>query len=227
MSEAYDPAQHLLTVAIIVFYWQLLKLWSQPPPPDQHDKSDGKKATTWPVTTFSGVVAPLRPTARSTAAHPASNQPPPAPRAHGLAAIRAADAAFDETTFLAGASLVYERVVSAYGAEDLAAVDALLDPRVASDFAGAISTRRKLGERRVFTFVGLRNAEIVGASTERGVGEVVVRFTGDAASATWAADGSLLRGDPGQVVEMTDVWTFSRRLAARSPNWTVVATEGE
>ncbi|MCC2687753.1 MAG: hypothetical protein K0S21_556 [Rhizobiaceae bacterium] len=227
MTEAYDPSHHLLTVAIIVFYWQLLRIWSQPPPPDHHHKSEGKKAATWPSSIFSGVVAPLQPATRSTASHPVPSQPQPAQPAHGLPAIRAADPAFDESSFLAGAAVAYERVVTAYGAENLATVDALLDPCVAGDFIEAISTRRTRGERRDFSFVGLRAAEILGATTEGGAAEIVVRFTSDAVCATYGGDGSLLRGDPGQVVEMTDVWTFSRRLAARSPVWSVVATEGE
>ena len=102
-----------------------------------------------------------------------------------------------------------------------------IDAAVRSEFEAAISSEKERGERRMFSFVGIKTAELAGASANGGVAEIVVRFTADAASATFAADGSLLCGDPGRIVEIADVWTFSRRLAARNPNWTVIATDGE
>lgn len=226
MTETYDPSNHLLAVAIVVFYWQLIRIWCQPPPPrDREEEPGGKKATTWPHSAFHGLLAPPQRTLRST-------QPPPSPvsphtsREDATAAIRAADANFDEASFLAGASLAYERVVGAYAAGNLADVCRLLDAGVRSEFEAAISSGMERGERRMFSFVGIKTAELVGASANGGLAEIVVRFTADAASATYAADGSLLYGNPGRIVEIADVWTFSRRLAARDPNWTVVATDG-
>ncbi len=228
MTETYDPSNHLLAVAIIVFYWQFIRIWCQPPPPPDHrDKPAARKEAAWPASAFSDLIAPLWPAGRSAEARPASSLPAPAEKVSGPGAIRGADPSFDEASFLSGASRAYERVVEAYGNDDLATVGALLDPRVAGDLVEAIAARRKRGERRTFSFVGLKDTKIVAASTEAGVVEITVRFTSEAACAAWAADGSLIRGDPRQVVEMTDIWTFSRQLAARSPNWRVVATGGE
>jgi predicted lipid-binding transport protein (Tim44 family) len=41
---------------------------------------------------------------------------------------------------------------------------------------------------------------------------------------TRAADGSVAEGNPDQVEEKTDLWTFARPLRSRDPNWTLVAT---
>jgi predicted lipid-binding transport protein (Tim44 family) len=35
----------------------------------------------------------------------------------------------------------------------------------------------------------------------------------------------VIEGDPKKVREVTDIWTFSRDVASRNPNWKLVATE--
>ncbi|HEY8580761.1 MAG TPA: TIM44-like domain-containing protein, partial [Beijerinckiaceae bacterium] len=39
------------------------------------------------------------------------------------------------------------------------------------------------------------------------------------------AAGGVIDGSPDKVVDMADVWTFSRDLSSRDPNWRLVATE--
>jgi len=225
MTEAWDFSNQFLTVALVVFYWQLIRIWCQPPPPpDRREESAGREAATSPASSSRRLAA------AQTACRSGDAPPPscPASSPHdGLADIRRAQAGFDENSFLSGAARAYERVVDAYAGEDLAAVARLLDPAVSGVFEEAIRARRERGERRSFTFVGLKRAEIVYAASKAGTAEISVRFRAEASSATWSADGSLLEGDPESVVETTDVWSFSRPLTARDPNWTVVATAGE
>ena len=132
MTEAYDPSQHLLMIAAIVFYWHLLRIWHQPPPPGPRDKTEGKKATALPLSSF-----PYLAWLQSPQAVPDTDGPSkparPAGRAGALTAIRDADARFDEASFLNGASRAYERVVNAYAGEDFATLARLVDPEVAKE----------------------------------------------------------------------------------------------
>ena len=34
-------------------------------------------------------------------------------------------------------------------------------------------------------------------------------------------------GDPDAVAEVDDIWTFSRDIRSRDPNWKLIATESE
>ena len=52
-----------------------------------------------------------------------------------------------------------------------------------------------------------------------------MRFVSQIVSSTHAADGTLIDGDPEQVAEVTDVWTFARDVRSKDPNWKLVATE--
>jgi predicted lipid-binding transport protein (Tim44 family) len=39
-----------------------------------------------------------------------------------------------------------------------------------------------------------------------------------------AHDGSVVDGDPQNVIEKTDYWTFARDVRSADPNWLLVAT---
>ena len=46
-------------------------------------------------------------------------------------------------------------------------------------------------------------------------------------SATLDKAGQVIEGDEEQVAEVNDIWTLSRDMRSRDPNWTVIATESE
>lgn len=224
MNEAYDPANHLLLIAFIVFYWHLLRIWHQPPPSDQDDKTPGKKAAAGPAPELAGVA--LRQVAGPSATSSRGLDPAPAaPPEDALAAISAADETFDETAFLAGAARAYELIVNAYADADAEILKRLLDADAAKAFVDAISTRRRRSERLALTFIGIKDIEIVHAWADANLAEISVSVASEAVVATYAADGTVMDGDPEKVVQMKDRWTFARRLNSKNPNWKLAATE--
>ena len=66
--------------------------------------------------------------------------------------------------------------------------------------------------------------EIAEADLEGDVATIGVKIVSDQTNVTRAADGSVVDGNPDHVEEKTDLWTFSRSVRARDPNWTLVAT---
>ena len=54
---------------------------------------------------------------------------------------------------------------------------------------------------------------------------LAVRFAAKLASATLDKAGAVIEGSTTQVVDHLDVWTFTRQLGARDPNWLLAATE--
>ena len=51
-----------------------------------------------------------------------------------------------------------------------------------------------------------------------------MRFVSQLISATLSKAGELIEGDPKEIREITDVWTFERDVSARDPNWKLIAT---
>ena len=52
-----------------------------------------------------------------------------------------------------------------------------------------------------------------------------VKFASQMISATHDKAGALIDGNPKEVRDITDLWTFERDVTQKDPNWRVVATE--
>jgi predicted lipid-binding transport protein (Tim44 family) len=142
-----------------------------------------------------------------------------------LKALIAADPGFDPKAFIDGGKMAYEMIVTAFAEGDRRTLRQLLSRDVYDGFVSAISDREERQERIEFRFVGVDKADITEASVRAGAAQVTVRFVSELISVTRDKENRIIDGDPGKVSEVTDIWTFSRDVAARDPNWKLVATE--
>lgn len=145
--------------------------------------------------------------------------------ANGLDAIAAQERDFDAKHFLTGARAAYEMIVVAFAHGDRAALKDLLARDVFDGFAAAITEREQRGETMETQFVGIEKADIIEADARGRSAQITVRFLSQLISVTRDKHGGVVDGDPEQVADVTDVWTFARELGARDPNWKLVATE--
>jgi predicted lipid-binding transport protein (Tim44 family) len=146
------------------------------------------------------------------------------PLAENLERIATADPRFTPRSFLEGAKLAYEMIVSAFAQGDKPSLKNLLSKDVYEGFAGAIDSREKSGERMQSRFVGIDKADIVSAELIGRRALITVKFISQLISATLNRAGEVIDGDPKQIREVTDVWTFERDVSSRDPNWRLVAT---
>jgi len=158
---------------------------------------------------------------------PAGSERPKDPVAAGLLDLQLADRSFDKEHFVTGARAAYEMILTAFAKNDRAGLRPLLNDEVFGAFDGAIRGREERGEKVEFTFVGFKEVKIVAAALKASLAEITVSFAAQFISATSNAQGALIDGDTKTVRDITDIWTFSRDVRARDPNWTLVATSGE
>jgi predicted lipid-binding transport protein (Tim44 family) len=146
-------------------------------------------------------------------------------QATGAAArIKVADPQFDEAAFLTGARGAFEIIINAFAKGDTAALQPLLSDAVYASFAEAIRNRLAQHETQETNLLAIKSMELVEGEIENGTALATVKFVSDQSNVTRAADGSIVDGNLERVVEKTDMWTFSRALRSRDPNWTLVAT---
>ncbi len=141
-----------------------------------------------------------------------------------LQAIARTDRSFDPQHFMNGAKGAYEMIVTAFAAGDRKGLKQLLSREVYDSFASAISEREKNAESIEFKFVGISAAEILEAELSDKVAQITIKFVSELITATRSRAGEVVDGDPTQIREVTDVWTFARDLSSRDPNWKLVAT---
>lgn len=149
---------------------------------------------------------------------------PGTPLAARLDSLAARDPGFDARQFLEGAKIAYERILASFAAGDRSALQALLAKDVFDGFAAAIDQRTQRGETLTTTFVSFDEVKIEDAHLEGNLAFVDVRFLTKQISATHDAQGQLTDGSPDRVVLVDDLWTFSRDVTSRDPNWKLVAT---
>lgn len=145
--------------------------------------------------------------------------------AKGLMDIVRVDPSFEPDGFLKGGKIAYELIVTAFAEGNRRSLKELLNPEVYEGFAGAITDRESRGETVEQTFVGIKAADVVEAELKNGVSNVTVKFVSELISATRDRAGEVVTGDPKKIKEVTDIWTFSREVASRNPNWRLIATQ--
>jgi predicted lipid-binding transport protein (Tim44 family) len=145
--------------------------------------------------------------------------------AAGFDAIAAADRGFAPAGFLSGARSAYEMVVGAFAAGDMPTLRRLLAPDVLANFDKAIRARQAAGQTMTTTLVSIDSADIVEARLAGSVATVAVRFAAKLASATRDASGAVVEGSASEVVDHLDIWTFTRDVGSRDPNWLLAATQ--
>lgn len=146
------------------------------------------------------------------------------PHGAGLTQIQIADPTFDKDQFVSGARTAFEMIVHAYAIGDTGTLRSLLSPEVLENFSGAIQARTSAGETLETTVIGIKKSEIIEAWLDGRTACITVSFLSEQINVTRDADGKVIEGDPNQVSEVTDIWTFARNTRARDPNWKLVET---
>lgn len=145
--------------------------------------------------------------------------------ARSLDEIVQQDSSFEPKHFVAGAKSAYEMIVLAFAQGDRRTLKDLLSTEVYDSFEGAIRDREQRGERMERKFVGIEKAELVGADMRGRVASLTVRFVSQMISVTRDKAGAIVDGSSESITDVTDVWTFSRDMGSRDPNWRLVSTD--
>jgi predicted lipid-binding transport protein (Tim44 family) len=145
----------------------------------------------------------------------------------GLRQILERDLSFNVKQFSQGAKSAYEMIVMGFANGDRNTLQSLLSAEVYEGFDAVITEREARGEVTRSTFVGIEKAEIIEAGVSGDEANITLRIASQLISATFDAEGKIVDGDADSVMDVNDVWTFSRDLRSRDPNWKLVATESE
>ncbi|MGA8401511.1 MAG: Tim44/TimA family putative adaptor protein [Stellaceae bacterium] len=156
---------------------------------------------------------------------PLAAPPPPANTvAGGIAQIAAVDPGFEAPAFLDGARLAFELIVGAFAKGDKIALRPLLSDDTYRSFSAAIDEREAARETFETRIAKIKDIDIVEAGMHDRAARVTVKLVSDQNNVLRAHDGSVVDGDPQNLTEKTDFWTFARDTRSNDPNWLLVAT---
>jgi len=147
------------------------------------------------------------------------------PAQSGLRALIQADRSFDVTQFLGGARAAYGMILEAFWKGDRETLQRYCDPQVLGAFAQAITDREAAGHRLENRLVRIESANISDVRIDDGQALVTVRFEADISAVTKDAQGAVVAGSLDDAVPTIELWTFSRDVRSRDPNWLLVETD--
>jgi predicted lipid-binding transport protein (Tim44 family) len=143
----------------------------------------------------------------------------------GLREIAAADSKFNLGQFLEGARSAYRMVLEAFWSGDRETLRELCDDDVYAGFDAAITEREAAGQTMENTLIRIEETRIHSASLDGRMARIALLFVADVAAITRNKDGNVIAGSLDDAIESRDVWTFSRNVSARDPNWLLDETD--
>ena len=132
------------------------------------------------------------------------------------------DPNFDPPKFLNGAETAFRVIVTAFAAGDRAALRPLLTDSVYQTFDTAISSRETAGERHRTEIKAITSSIIEDAQLVGDQAAVIVRFSSEQVNVLLDSAGNPSTGNAA-VADLTDLWTFERRLKSQDPTWRLAA----
>ena len=147
----------------------------------------------------------------------------------GIRDIVGADRSFEFGAFVEGARGAYEMILEAFWKGDKETLRDLCDADVYAGFAAAIDAREAEGLTLDNKLVRIEETRVHSATLETAkfskVARIAVLFVADIAAVTRDKDGNVVAGSLDDAVESRDIWTFSRDVSSRDPNWVLDETD--
>ena len=145
----------------------------------------------------------------------------------GLTQIANADQTFDPDQFMEGAEIAYEMIISSFSEGDKRTLKRLLAKDVFAGFSDAIDQREAQNQTMTTQFVGFEKVSMLEAGLEDKQAEITVKFKSSLIRYIQGQDGDIVEGDEKAIEKITDIWTFSRSVSGRDPNWKLISTKSE
>jgi predicted lipid-binding transport protein (Tim44 family) len=162
--------------------------------------------------------------------NPFDDQPvagPAGPLDAGVAEMRAYDPSFDLKEFLNGARAAFEMIVQGFAEGDRKTLKMLLSADVFENFDAAMRDREARNETLENTLIRIVSVDPTETEVEHGIASITVKIVSEQVNVTKNASGEVVSGNVNHIAEVIDIWTFSRDLRSRDPNWKLVATRSE
>lgn len=141
-----------------------------------------------------------------------------------LVEIQKINPAFNTKNFLDGAVAAFKMIVRAFADCDVNTLRSLLSEDVFKQFSSAIDEKIKSEERPEVEVVRVVSKEITEAKLSESTASVEVKFVTEQHNIVRNKDGNVIKGSLDRVETITDIWTFSRNLHSKNPNWVLIGT---
>ena len=130
------------------------------------------------------------------------------------------DDKFEINSFCDGAKKAFEFILTEYSKNNLKALEKLVSKNMYKAFEDQINLRVKNKERLEITVISVKDPEIKSVNLEKKyVAYFKLLFDSEQVQITKNSKGEIIDGDNNQILQIKEIWTFSKNLKSKDPNW--------
>lgn len=145
----------------------------------------------------------------------------------GLQRIQIADPSFEPMEFVEGARNAFELIVESFANSDTDTLENLLEKEVFENFRDTILEREQTNETLETTIISFKSAKIIEADIKENNAIITIEYKTEQINVTRDSEDRVIEGDPNQVTEIIDIWSFIRDTGSPDPNWKLVETRSQ
>ena len=135
--------------------------------------------------------------------------------------IRKLESKFDTEDFLDKAKKAFEFILKAYSKNNLKSLETLLDKELFLEYKKDVTLRIKKKQFFEITIIGVKKPVIVDSKIKDKDAQIAVKYQSEQIHVTKNSSGEIIEGDVNQILTIQEIWTFSRKLKSRNPNWSL------
>ena len=130
------------------------------------------------------------------------------------------DDEFEINSFCEGAKKAFEFILTEYSGNNLKALEKLVSKSIYKAFQDQINLRAKNKEELEITVISVKNPEIKSVNLEKKcIAYFKLLFNSEQVQITKNSKGEVIDGDNNQILQIKEIWTFSKNLKNKDPNW--------
>ncbi len=148
----------------------------------------------------------------------------PAEFASSVKDIQKYDKSFRFSDFVENATYAFEVIIEAYANGDKATLKDLTSRDVYKAFDEALKSLAAAGQSFENTLIRVEDVSVKDIELDRSVARITIQFVTEQVPLIKDKDGEIVDGNPNQIDQVVDYWTFERNLRHSNPQWTLVST---
>ena len=130
------------------------------------------------------------------------------------------DDKFEISSFCSGAKKAFEYILTEYSSNNLKALERLVSKNIYKAFADQVNLRAKNKEKLEITVISVKDPVIKSVTLEKKyVAYFKLLFDSEQVQVTKNSNDEVIDGDNNQILQIKEIWTFSKNLKSKDPNW--------
>jgi len=136
------------------------------------------------------------------------------------------DPDFTVENFVDGAKKAFEYILIKYSEDDAKSLKPLLANEIFNNFSDQIKQREKKKEKLGITILKIDDPEIIDINIEKNkLCFIKLEFKSQQVQTTRDSKDKIIDGNDNLILNITELWTFSKELKNKNPNWVLEEIE--